>query len=175
MTERSNYPGFELQQRLFTHYAGGLRQVSERMNEAWGKLAQGQYGVGEWVTDLSRSATDQYEFVQELMRLTQRDDHRPVWARLRWSGSTIGTPSETVDLIRPIPGVLEAGVLKPMAGGAGQPDLKLTLDPVLDGNRLRVAIADGSKKPAVSCTYIGFVSTQEARHTPEVIVLLEVS
>jgi hypothetical protein len=175
MTERSNFPGFELQQRLFTHYAAGMKQVSERLNEAWGKFSQGQYGVGELVTDLSRGATSQYEFVQELMRLTQRDDHRPVLARLRWTTATIGTPSETIDLLRPIGGVLEAGVLKPMAGGAGQPDLKMTLDPVLDGNRLRIAVTDGSKKPAVSCTYIGFVSTQEARHTPEVIVLLEVS
>jgi hypothetical protein len=174
MTERSNFPGFELQQRVFTHYAAGLKQLSERMNEAWGKFSQGQYGIGEWVTDLSRSAQAQYDFVQELVRLTQRDDHRPVWARLRWTGSTIGTPSETIDLIRPIAGVLEAGVLKPMAGGASQPDLKLTLDPVLDGNRLRIAVVDGTAKPTVPCTYIGFVSTQEARHTPEVVVLLEV-
>jgi hypothetical protein len=175
MTERSNFPGFELQQRVFTHYAAGLKQMSERMNEAWGKLSQGQYGMGDWVNDLRRGATSQYEFTQELLRLTQRDDHRPVWARLRWTSSTIGTPTETIDLIRPIPGVLEAGVLKPMAGGANQPDLKLTLDPVIDGNRLRIAITEGSKKPTVPCTYIGFVSTQEARHTPEVIVLLEVS
>jgi hypothetical protein len=174
MTERSNFPGFELQQRLFTHYATGLRQMGERMNEAWGKFSQGQYGVGEWVNDLSRSATSQYEFVQELVRLTQRDDHRPVWARLRWTSSTFGTPNDTIDLIRPISGVLEAGVLKPMAGGASQAELKMTLDPVLDGNRLRIAVADGTQKPTVSCTYIGFVSTQEARHTPEVIVLLEV-
>ena len=39
MTERSNYPGFELQQRVFSHYAAGLKQLSERMNEAWGKFS----------------------------------------------------------------------------------------------------------------------------------------
>lgn len=172
--EGSNYPGFELQQRIFSHYGAALKQVSERMNEAWGKLSKGQYGWSDWLADLSRGAASQVQFLEELARLSSRDDHRPAWARLSWNRATMGVPSATVDLLRPVTGVLETSSLTPMGVGTGGGNLRLAITPVIDGNRLRIAVAEGTEKPASPCTYIGFVATQEARHTPEVIVLLDV-
>ena len=173
--DSSNYPGFELQQRLFSHYAAAMKQAGERINDAWGKIAKGQYGYGDLVADLGKGVAAQYQYLEELARLGARDDHRAAWARLSWPRGSVSVPSATVDLLRPIDGILEPHTTLTALGGAGgRQDLPLSWTAVADGNRLRVAVAEGTPRPAAPCSYIGFIATQEARHTPEVVVLLDV-